>query len=299
MYELVQVGPQSYYIQSPSKIGVYVRDNGEAFLIDGGSDKDAAKKVKKHLDQKGWTLKGILSTHSHADHTGGCAWLQDQTDCKIFSDGLNGAFMQWPEMEPAFLFGAYPCKDLRHKSLMAPPVVEVSELTDPDYPEEVWPVGLGGHWFLQTGYYTPDGTVFLADCLSSESTLEKYGISFLYNVKHHLDTLDYVAEMRQRSGLNIRIFVPSHAEPTEDITPLARTNQQAVKDTAERILSFCDEPIVFELLLQKVFDHYNLNMNFQQYALIGSTVRSYLSWLRDLGRVEVLFENNLMLWKKV
>ena len=46
MYELVQVGPQSYYIQSPSKIGVYVRENGDAFLIDGGSDKDTAKKSR-------------------------------------------------------------------------------------------------------------------------------------------------------------------------------------------------------------------------------------------------------------
>ena len=40
-------------------------------------------------------------------------------------------------------------------------------------------------------------------------------------------------------------------------------------------------------------------MNFQQYALIGSTVRSYLAWLKDNGRLKVRFEDNLLLWERV
>ena len=40
-------------------------------------------------------------------------------------------------------------------------------------------------------------------------------------------------------------------------------------------------------------------MNFEQYVLIGSTLRSYLTWLRETGRVEAAFEDNLLLWKKV
>ena len=40
-------------------------------------------------------------------------------------------------------------------------------------------------------------------------------------------------------------------------------------------------------------------MNFEQYALVGSTVKSYLTWLKEKGRVEAIFENNLLLWKAV
>ena len=42
MYELVQVGEKSYYIQSPAKIGIYRPSDTEVYLIDSGSDKDAA-----------------------------------------------------------------------------------------------------------------------------------------------------------------------------------------------------------------------------------------------------------------
>ena len=43
MYELVKVGPQSYYINSPAKIGIYARSENEIYLIDSGNDKEAAK----------------------------------------------------------------------------------------------------------------------------------------------------------------------------------------------------------------------------------------------------------------
>ena len=39
-------------------------------------------------------------------------------------------------------------------------------------------------------------------------------------------------------------------------------------------------------------------MNFEQYVLVGSTVRSYLAWLKDAGRLDVSFEENRMLWSR-
>ena len=55
----------------------------------------------------------------------------------------------------------------------------------------------------------------------------------------------------------------------------------------------------FESILQQLFTEYDLTMNFEQYVLVGSTVCSYLAWLKDTERVNVRFENNMMLWKKI
>ena len=38
-------------------------------------------------------------------------------------------------------------------------------------------------------------------------------------------------------------------------------------------------------------------MTFEQYVLVGSTVRSYLAWLKDTGKLNARFENNLLLWE--
>ena len=60
----------------------------------------------------------------------------------------------------------------------------------------------------------------------------------------------------------------------------------------------CGEPVIFEELLKKLFDDYALTLNFEQYVLVGSTVRSYLAWLKDTGRLTVSFEDNCLLWRK-
>ena len=41
------------------------------------------------------------------------------------------------------------------------------------------------------------------------------------------------------------------------------------------------------------------DMSFEQYVLVGSTVRSYLAWLKDTGRLEAFFEDNQLLWRTV
>jgi hypothetical protein len=39
-------------------------------------------------------------------------------------------------------------------------------------------------------------------------------------------------------------------------------------------------------------------MNWEQYVLVGSTIRSYLTWLKGTGRLIALFENNMLLWQQ-
>ena len=154
-------------------------------------------------------------------------------------------------------------------------------------------IPLPGHFFDMVGFRTPDDVVFLADCLSSEETLEKYQIGFIYDVAAYLDTLEKV------KGMEARLFVPSHAAPTEDIAPLAQLNIDKVLEIAERILALCAEPLCFEAILQQLFRDHSLVMNFEQYVLVGSTLRSYLAWLRDAGRLSPVFEDGMLLWTRV
>lgn len=288
MYELNRVGERTYYIGGPTKIGVYVADDG-VYLIDSGNDKDAGRRLRKILDENGWRLRGIVNTHSNSDHIGGNRYLQQQTGCKVFSSGIERAFTENPVLEPSFLYGGFPCSELRHKFLLAADS-EVSDFSDSDFPSELEIIPLPGHFFNMTGFRTPDDVVFLADCLSSRETLDKYQIGFIYDVAEYLNTLERVKTM------TAKLFVPSHAAAADDIAELAQYNIEKVNDIAERIVGMCETPICFEKLLQRLFTEYGLKMTFEQYVLVGSTVRSYLAWLHDSERLNVSFENNMLLW---
>ena len=290
MYELIQVGPRSYYIQSPAKIGLVVGEEGQVSLIDSGSDKDAGRKVRQLLDARGWKLAAIYNTHSNADHIGGNQYLQRQTGCAIFAPGIECDFTCHPILEPAFLYGGCPPRELRHKFLLAQES-QARPLTDDCLPQGWSTIPLPGHFFQMVGFRTPDDVVFLADCLSSQETLDKYRIGFIYDVGAYLDTLEMV------KTLGAAQFVPAHAQAVEDIAPLAQYNIDTVHQIAADILSLCAQPLSFEVLLQQLFSRYGLEMNFEQYALVGSTVRSYLTWLRNTGRLDAYFTDNMLLWQ--
>ncbi len=290
MFELYQVGSRSYYIQSPAKIGLVRLSDTEVCFIDSGNDKDAGRKLRQLLDKNGWRLTAIYNTHANADHIGGNKYLQSQTGCRIYAPGIDCAVTRYPVLEPAFLYGGYPPKDLRHKFLMAQES-SPEELTEACLPAGLSAIPLPGHFFNMVGYRTEDGVVYLADCLSSRETLDKYQIGFIYDVAAYLDTLQKVRTMEAS------IFVPAHAEVTEDIAPLAAYNMDKVMEIGDRICLLCKEPISFEEILQALFMAYGLTMDFEQYVLVGSTVRSYLAWLRDTGRADCFFENGKMLWR--
>lgn len=292
MYELIQVSESCYYIQSPAKIGVYKTGENEVCLIDSGSDKDAGRKVRQILDANGWRLRAIYVTHSNADHIGGNKYLQAQTGCRIYAPDIECDFTRHTVLEPAFLYGGYPYRELKHKFLMAQES-DAEYLTDNHMPDGLEAIQLNGHFFDMVGFRSVDGVVFLADCLSSKATLDKYGIGFIYDVKAYLETLERVKEMEAK------VFVPSHADATSDIKELAQYNIDAVNAVADRIAKICADAISFEGILQRLFTEYGLRMTHEQHALIGSTVRSYLSYLKDSGRVDIRFENNVMLWEAV
>lgn len=291
MFELVWLTEQTGYIQSPAKIGVIKLSDSEVCFVDSGNDKDAGRKLRQILDANGWKLRAIYHTHSNADHIGGSKYLQGQTGCSVYAPGMECAFTRNPVLEPSFLYGGYPGKDLRHKFLMAQES-NAQLLCPKALPDGLEILPLPGHFFDMVGYRTADGVVFLADCLSSRETLDKYQIGFIYDVAAYLDTLEKVKTM------SAAMFVPSHAEPTEDIAPLAQYNIDKVNEIGEQIVQLCTEPLSFEAVLQKLFAQYELHMNFEQYVLVGSTVRSYLSWLKDSGKLNFFFEDNRMLWEK-
>lgn len=288
--ELVQVGTNTYYIKNPTNIGIYKIDEKNVYIIDTGNDKEAGKKILKIIDEQGWNIIGIINTHSNADHIGGNKVIQDRTNASIYAYGIEKSITENPILEPSFLYGGYPHKELRNKFLLA----KESKVIDIDnkQPDGLTYFNLKGHFFDMIGIKTDDDVYFLADSLFSEDTINKYHLFFIYDVKEYLNTLDYL------ETLDGKLFIPSHCEATKNIKKLIELNRIKIKEVTENIYNLCKET-TWEDILKGIFDKYKLMMNTNQYVLIGSTIRSYLSYLYDEGKITYIFKDNKMYWKQV
>lgn len=288
--ELVKAGEKTYYIKNPTNIGIYKISDNEVFIIDSGNDKDAGKKILKIIEEQNWNVKGIISTHSNADHIGGNKVIQDRTNCNIYANNIETCFSKYPLLEPSFLYGGYPFKELRNKFLMAKES-RVQEIQN-NLPEGLEYFDLKGHFFNMIGIKTSDDVYFLADSLFSEETISKYHLFFIYDVREFINTLNYLAT------LNGKFFIPAHSEGTADISSLIRINKNKINEILDKIYDICEVEKSFEEILKNIFDIYNLKMNENQYVLVGSTIKSYLSYLKDENKLSYEFKENKMLWKQ-
>ncbi|MCQ2455637.1 MAG: MBL fold metallo-hydrolase [Clostridia bacterium] len=292
MFDLIKINENDYYIDCPSKVGVVRINENDVVLIDSGNDSSAAKRILRVLDQNNWHLTAIFNTHSHADHIGGNRFFQEKTGCKCYAFGAEEYFANNPSIEPLAIYGGKPVKELNNKFLLAQRSV-VLPLGEEVLPNGMTLIPLFGHTENMVGFLTKDKTAFIADAVSREDILKKYGICYYWDYQKFLDALDFLADFKAD------VFVPSHADATTDISELLAINRKNVSKTKDLILDFLKEPVAFEELLKRIFDRFSLVMTAQQYALVGSTVRSFLSVMREQGLVDFKFEENYMLWQKV
>lgn len=289
--ELVKIGDKTYYIANATNIGVYKINDKDVFLIDTGNDKDAGKKILKIINEQGWNIKGIINTHSNADHIGGNKVIQDRSDCIILANGIEKSFTEYPILESSFLYGAYPFEELQNKFLCAKES-RVTLLKD-NLPLGLESFNLKGHFFDMIGIKTSDDVYFLADALFSEETISKYHLFYIYNVKEFLNTLEFLKK------LNGNAYVLSHCKVTNDISNLIEINKNKVLEISDCIFDLCSKELTFEEILQGVFEKYNLDMNLNQYVLVGSTIKAYLTYLHDLGKLKYEFIDNKMIFKQI
>ena len=289
---LEHVAGTTVYIPSPTNIGLYVK-NGAAILIDSGNDKEAGRQIANLLTERALKLELIVNTHSNADHIGGNAFLQSKTNCRIAATELESVFINNPLLEPAFLLGGYPFNELRNKFLMAKP----SRVTDvipssgkiPGTDLEAFP--LPGHFFDMIGVRTPDNVLFISDSLFPEQIISKYHAFFLLDIHAHLETLERLKELKEST------FIPGHGKPSRDISRLIQINRQKIDELMGTILTIIQKASASEEILAAFCERYGITLDANQYVLISSTLKSYLTYLKNEGRIETVFENGKLLWK--
>lgn len=293
MNETVRVGDRTWYLEGFAATGFYLRNENEVYIVDAGNTEESGGKIESILDDRGWTPAGILLTHAHTDHYGGCAYLQERYGCPVFAKGCEAYIAEKSFLEPAIFYGGYPYPELTRRGIYYSDGCRCLDVTSELFPSEVEVIDLAGHSMESVGYLMPDGTAFIGDAVFDEQTAEKYPLQSIYSIDDELESFETLKR------INARKFVTGHGGVIDDICSVCDTDRKTVLEVGQLILDIIEKPMTTEEITAELIRFYNIGCSFRTHALILSIARTYISWHREKGRIDAVFEDGFLRWRRI
>ena len=294
--ELTKIKGNTYYINAPTNIGIYVFKNKNCLIIDTGINNSQARKIDEVLLNNNLHPKHIINTHSHIDHCGGNSYFKNNyTGCLFYSSNKEKIYMENIELCFQMLSGSKPLKGLvkTNKSSNIDFILDYGTNKINDEKFEV--IKLNGHTEEQIGIITPEKVCFLGDSVFSCETMKKYSIPYLYDIETSINTLNSIKD------IDADYFVLGHGENIVDksnLISLVDKNLKNIDDYINQILELLDQPLTKEDILQNLAILNDINMSFTQYHVDLSTIGSFLSYLNDKDYIDSSIQDGKLYFYK-
>ncbi len=302
---LLALTPGNFLFPGAVNTLVLAGESGQALIVDTGLDESHARKLLRAMQQSGLTPAAILNTHSHADHHGGNALILKRfPGVNIYAPPTEAAIIRYPLLEPLYLYGALPPRELRSKFLLAPasPAQPLDAGTHTLGGVSVQLTDVPGH-AVQMFAVRRGGLLYVADALFGPEALAKHPLTFC---------VDSAAQKASAAGLltlaglgldgaelnRIGLTVPGHGDPTTDLRALVQVNLDSLERTTAAVLNACEQGAAStDELLARVCEGMGVQMgNAGAVVLNRSVVAAHLSELLAAGRVVLSIESNRLLF---
>lgn len=305
---IIELSSGVYVIPGNTNVGVIINESpsgAEVYLVDSGCtdiDGEYVLEVLKaffELQERKFTVKAILLTHGHPDHCGAANFIKQQTNCKISSLKTEQGPMETPLIQTVSLWGSYPPHEMRTLFFMPQPTCvdsfisqeNVIQLSD----ERIISfMPLSGHSFGSVCIIVTDkkghNTLFPGDNIFPRNEIMEHWVPLISNPVDFMDSLDKLCSIK-----NVDWCIPSHGDFLKrNIEEAAELNKIAILSTRMCILEVLKSKkrLTTEDIVKYVADKNEFKMGLSQFALVHSTVKSYLSVMHDAREIVMEVADN-------
>lgn len=277
-------------------IPFYKVNDEEIIMLDTGTRQER-KGIEKLLKENHFKVLAILCTHSHIDHAGNNAYLKEK----------HHSIIAIPEEE------AWACNSLKNLKVHfnAYDLVSVKEhyghlVFDADIllsPEDksVYLCGVKfgiiptpGHSISHISIVTPDDVAYLGDCLIGYDVMKGAKMPYACFLKMDLESKSKLLDIKHSK------YVIAHKGIYDDIHPLVKDNIEFFKYRASRIYNLIQGSMSLDEIMQSINKNFHIRItSVQKHNVIERMLRSFLEYLVETGRLEMLIEESVIKYRKI
>ena len=309
---IIELSSGVYVIPATTNVGVVttesISSNGssiEVYLIDSGCTEIDGEYVldvlKAFFEQQGqsFTVKAIITTHGHADHCGAHNFLKQETGCELWAAKHEQGAMETPIIQGTVLWGGYPPHEMRTLFFMPSPtyldhIINPDEIIELSGGRRLSFMELTGHSYENQCVIISDKkdkkVIFPGDNIFPRNEIINHWIPLILNPVQYMESLDKLCAIE-----HVDWCIPSHGDFLKrNINEAAELNKIAIISTRTCILDSLKtkKRLTTEEIVKYVADKNEMQLSFSQYALVSSTVKSYIAVMHDAREIKMEVSDN-------
>ncbi|WP_022931027.1 MBL fold metallo-hydrolase [Treponema bryantii] len=309
---IIELSSGVYVIPGTTNVGVVTNENlssngssVDVYLIDSGSTEIDGEYVldvlKAFFEQLGQTfnVKAIITTHGHPDHCGAHNFLKQETGCQLWAAKHEQGAMETPIIQGTVLWGGYPPHEMRTLFFMPSPTyldhaIKADEIIELSGGRRLSFMELNGHSYQTFCAIISDKNdkkvIFPGDNIFPRNEIINHWIPLILNPVQYMESLDKLCAIEK-----VEWCIPSHGDFLKrNINEAAELNKIAIISTRTCILDSLKtkKRMTVEDIVKYVADKNDLQMTFSQYALVYSTVKSYIAVMHDAREIKMEVSDN-------
>ena len=271
------------YEGSTALMPLYMVKENEAVIIDTGFAKTDREGLTKLFDEA-VTLRGIICTHAHFDHSGNVRYLQERYGVPVAAHIIEAGIATNTESYRANYIGLTYGKTSElfpEECFTADVLIRPGDTTFTLAGAEFTVLPLPGHSAGHTGIITPDNVAYVGDTILDEAEISGAKLPTSMFVQRDLESK---ANLLHNT---CDAYILAHKSVVENIVPLAEKNIAFLYEKRDEILSYLTDGMTLAQWLDVFCQKVNIRTrSMLKFSIIERNFSNFVAWMTDDHLIE-------------
>lgn len=286
--EIIKVKGNTYCLDmGMTYLPFYKLNDQDIILIDTGFKKEC-RDIEKLLETNKLRIKTIICSHTHPDHIGNNSYFKEKYKCKIAMTRDEAFLCSSYANYKAFYDQPLSLIKSNYQNLICQTDIIIEADQDTLIVNDVVfkLFHTFGHSSDQICITTPDDVCYLADSLITHETMKGTKIPYAFVLKADLES------KKTLFILNAGKYIIAHKGILDDISGLIEDNLKYYRGMAESVYEEITKAMTFEDILKRIIKKYRIEVkSVFKYKMAERMLKSYVEYLFETGRVDMVIEN--------